>query len=648
MNKIKNFFYSKQAVGNRIKYKILGLKISKKNKKILNSKSYRLADLRKKITDAIQCPDIKVVSFDIFDTLLVRPALDPQDIFVLLADRFNKKFNIDFIKMRLPAEAECGKKYATIFDIYEYIKNKYGLSEEQMQTLLQEEIALEKQLLTIRQDTREFYELAIRCGKTVIAISDMYLPADVLEAALTKNGFTEIKKVYVSNAMQARKDEGDLFTKVVADLKQEALVHIGDNYRSDFEIPSKMGIKACFYPKILDIVSGYDRQLYDMILDCKQNRSAEFLHKSLITGFVLNQYWVQHKAEQPNLFDSLTDFANLFLAPYLCYMALWLQNQYSIQTYYKKIYFIARDGYLPQKVYDLLNDGSFLTTSYVYASRIAYWTGIYSSFSDLLYKQEPCMTEDYTLQDFLKAYLPDVLLYKFITDHLSSGQLSLPVRENIETCDALLRPYEKELKNWYESQKKLAGQYYRNIFKEAGGRILVFDTGYSGSISGGLTVLAKKPVDKIYIHETGANIVRDMEQKTCTYIIKNGIYAQQYTALDLLLEECFSPLEGTCIGFTESEEGAKPVLETVEINEKMQAAQNEIQKTVIHFAAAFKKTFGSYLYCLHITDINHLIELFIKSIKKRPRQKNIFQNIVFTDRAVRHVQISLADKIRLP
>ena len=94
MNKIKNFFYSKQAVGNRIKYKILGLKISKKNKKILNSKSYRLADLRKKITDAIQSPDIKVVSFDIFDTLLVRPALDPQDIFVLLADRFNKKFNI--------------------------------------------------------------------------------------------------------------------------------------------------------------------------------------------------------------------------------------------------------------------------------------------------------------------------------------------------------------------------------------------------------------------------------------------------------------------------------------------------------------------------------------------------------------------------
>lgn len=139
-----------------------------------------------------------------------------------------------------------------------------------------------------------------------------------------------------------------------------------------------------------------------------------------------------------------------------------------------------------------------------------------------------------------------------------------------------------------------------------------------------------------------------MEQKTCTYIIKNGIYAQQYTALDLLLEECFSPLEGTCIGFTESEEGAKPVLETVEINEKMQAAQNEIQNTVIHFAAAFKKTFGSNLYCLHITDINHLIELFIKSIKKRPRQKNIFQNIVFTDRAVRHVQISLADKIRLP
>ncbi len=647
MNKIKDFFYSKKVVGNRIKYKILGIKISKKNNAILNSKSYRLAELRKKITDAIQSPDIKVVSFDIFDTLLVRPALDPQDIFVLLADRFNKEFNIDFMKIRLPAEAECGKKYSTIFDIYNYIKNEHNLSEKQAQTLLQEEIALETQLLTARQDTREFYELAVRCGKTVIAVSDMYLPADVLEAVLTKNGFTEIKKIYVSNAMQARKDEGGLFAKVVADLKQDAMVHIGDNYRSDFEIPSKMGIKACFYPKILDIVSGYDRQLYDLILDCKRNRSAEFLHKSLITGFVLNQYWAQHNAEQPNLFDSLSDYVNLYLAPYLCYMALWMQNQYSIQTYYKKIYFIARDGYLPQKVYDLLNDGRFLTTSYVYASRIAYWTGVYSSFSELLHKQGPCMTEDYTLQDFLKAYLPDPLLYKSVTDNLTSRQLSLPVRENIAACDALLQSYEKELNQWHESQKKLAAQYYRNVFREAGERVLLFDIGYNGSVSEGLSVLTEKPADKIYIHETETNIVKDMEQKTCTYILKNGVYAQQYTALDLLLEECFSPLEGTCLGFTETAEGVQPVLETMVSSKKMRVAQNKMQDAALHFAATCKETFGSYLYRLHIADMNHLTELFIKSIKKRPRQKIIFQDIVFADRAVRHMQISLADKIRL-
>ena len=102
-------------------------------------------------------PNIKVVSFDIFDTLLYRPCVNPIDIFYLIAERINQKYNIDFIKLRLNAESLLNNKNANIHDIYDFIKDYYHLDKELIEGIKKEEIAAEKQLLQVRDDIKEIY-----------------------------------------------------------------------------------------------------------------------------------------------------------------------------------------------------------------------------------------------------------------------------------------------------------------------------------------------------------------------------------------------------------------------------------------------------------------------------------------------------------
>ena len=97
------------------------------------------AHIRAMISD----PAVKIVSFDVFDTLLVRPALQPRDIFHLLARRVNALYGVDFIRMRWDAEAELGRINADIHEIYDFMAEKHGLDARTRDALLEEEVRCE-------------------------------------------------------------------------------------------------------------------------------------------------------------------------------------------------------------------------------------------------------------------------------------------------------------------------------------------------------------------------------------------------------------------------------------------------------------------------------------------------------------------------
>ena len=57
--------------------------------------------------------------------------------------------------------------------------------------------------------------MALALGKKVICVSDMYLPKDVIEKILEKNGYNELSNVYVSSELKITKAHKDLFKYVL-------------------------------------------------------------------------------------------------------------------------------------------------------------------------------------------------------------------------------------------------------------------------------------------------------------------------------------------------------------------------------------------------------------------------------------------------
>src|SRR5699024_10157718 len=188
------------------------------------------------IEKCIENPNISYVSFDIFDTLLVRPAIEPRDIFYLIAQRVDKKYKLDFMSMRYDVESEMNDKYASIYDIYEFIQKKYQLKSSVTRAIMKCEIECETQLLFPRLDGKKLYDLAVKNKKHIIAVSDMYLPSDILRHILDKSGYDKIEQVFVSNEFQGRKSDSRLFRAVTGNLKisPKSILHIGDNYQSDY------------------------------------------------------------------------------------------------------------------------------------------------------------------------------------------------------------------------------------------------------------------------------------------------------------------------------------------------------------------------------------------------------------------------------
>ena len=278
---------------------------------------YNIYEIRNKIKQSIKFSTAEYVSFDMFDTLLVRPCILPADIFAFIAEKVDKKYNIDFYSMRINAEA--GLNNANIYDIYNAIQQRYELSDELKNILLQEEIDVETKLLSVRKDVKEFYDLAVEKNKKIIVISDMYLPSDILLNILHGKGYDKISKVYVSNEHKLNKGNGGLFDFVIKDLGTNNILHIGDSLVSDYKIPLNMSINAHYYPKVIEILHK-NYPLIAKVIDTSFANNLETRNRNMLIGFALNHYWFNKNEYNSKIFNSLEDFSNLFLAPYLFYI----------------------------------------------------------------------------------------------------------------------------------------------------------------------------------------------------------------------------------------------------------------------------------------------------------------------------------------
>lgn len=281
--------------------------------------------------------DYDIVSFDIFDTLLKRNVKKPIDVFYYMEKKYNIK---GFCKERVRAEKIARRKYnreITLRDIYQEMSINF----------MNEEMETESELLVINRDIFPVLEKCLK-SKTVIIVSDMYLPEEFIKTILEREKIKGYKKLYLSSTIGLTKSSGELFEYVLKDLKssREKIIHIGDSIKSDYEMPKKMGINAYHIPTY--------------IKKAEYQISGNDIEKNIINSFINNTV----SKEMDDYYRFGYEKFGMFLWGY----SKWLHDAV-IDSQIKKIYFFSRDGLIMKKAFDnLYND---VETHYLEVSRRA-------------------------------------------------------------------------------------------------------------------------------------------------------------------------------------------------------------------------------------------------------------------------------------
>ena len=279
-----------------------------------------------------------VVSFDVFDTLVKRDVPTPSDVFFVMERQLQREGfsdGKDFAKKRIEAEKSARTKYpereVTLKEIYECLQLDIDNKTRLMQLECETEIAVS----TPHIPMKEIYDECVRKGKTILFISDMYLPSSIILNILQKNGYTT-GKLYVSSESGLTKHSGKLFSYIQ---EQETLVpkkwvHIGDTISSDYLIPKKLGIRSFLIdhdPKYNTIVN---RKLY------RANKEYQAL-----TQFINNRI-----SRYSGFYEQL---GYAVLGPLLYGFVKWLDAQ-DLED--ETIVFLARDGALLKEAFEIISN----------------------------------------------------------------------------------------------------------------------------------------------------------------------------------------------------------------------------------------------------------------------------------------------------
>lgn len=533
----------------------------------------------------------KAVSFDLFDTLILRPLLSGTDVLRLLARSIQKEYGIDVEAARLCAQSSLGDPFATTQMLWHSVADHLGFPLPLADMFAQKEFELEKKLLFPREIGKRIYDYAVSRGKRIIIVSDMHFTSSQLTVLLDQWGYRRISKVYVSCERKAVKRTGELFDVVLADeapLEPWQIVHIGDSQKADVLAPQSRGICALHLPKDIRILSAY--LPVEQILSPK----GDDLYAHVVYGFAVSRFmqdWAGQKDPNP-----LAVYTHLVVWPMLLHVVLQLLTSPQIQESgkYRKLFFASRDGYLTKKAYDILAP-SFahrLESHYLLTSRIACRILCEDHCYDRL--TAPFLPDSCTLRDFIIPTVTDPVLRREILSGLPEEALSTPVKEKPELCIAILSPYESRLEAHHQEKKKAAFQYYSALFGDAPS-VLIADCGFSGTISDFLTkgFHGAKKFDKAFFWENEKNKHLDALNGTTTY---TAFPEKKGHAVAPMAESLFSETAGSCLGFSRDPSGRiLPVYEELWQPETMISDIQFVQVLAVDLTRQFHELFGDLL-----------------------------------------------------
>ncbi len=338
------------------------------------------------------------VSFDLFDTLLMRRYLLADDVPRAAALRTSFPRIEIFVKARRQAEAN-GAALQKIGRIYEEAAAVADITEEQMHRLKDAEFERELKETAARKRVVQLLEYARRRGKKIFILTDMYYERKQLRKLCIHCGIAvEEDEIFVSCAMGASKECGDAFELLKSKAGTEDIVHIGDHAVSDIQNAKRHGIDT------IHLLSSYEMlshsTLAGMLCDLGSYEKRCFL--GLMAASLWNDPFALNKTRGKVQIHRFWDFG-YFMGPVFYSFACWLVCQAS-QHGIQQMLLPGRDGFLIKRILDILQPE--FTYIYIHASRRAYKFAALKNEADI----RQVLDEDY------KGSLEELYAVRFFTD----------------------------------------------------------------------------------------------------------------------------------------------------------------------------------------------------------------------------------------
>lgn len=491
-----------------------------------------------------------IISFDIFDTLILRNIFQPTDIFRILAKFAKDEFDIDdFFQKRVEGEKKARDKVknseADFQEIYDEVEKLCGCNIEKIKQM---ELQLEMEFSVINPYMMEIWKYASEQKKTIIFISDMYLSSDFIKKLLKKNGY-KVEHLYVSNEYRKNKGSKELYELVGQELncKKTNWLHIGDNEYSDYKQAKEFGINAYHYKNVSTYYEGTkELSISESVLIGIQNN---YLYNG-----IQENYWNKFGAK--NAFPIYFGFAK------------WL---YDLTKEEDNLFFLARDGYIIKKIYDMFckMDENTIFTNYIYVSRKVLQLPLLGTMPELdkVIRQLTDRTEldgEITLRETLyKVGIRDMdkaEKYMNAFGFLNLDEIVSP--EKLYMAQNLIVKLSGEVRKYFSDKRKLLERYFEQEKVNCWNKLNVMDVGWKGSSQEVIEKILGKDVIGYYFG-TADTLSRN---KFCTmygWIFDDWnpttVASEVYRYINMY-ELLFSAPHGSTIDYKEENERIIPVL----------------------------------------------------------------------------------------
>lgn len=551
-----------------------------------------------KIIDDVHSHNIKIVSCDIFDTLIFRHVKNPSAVFAKSYMKSSRQMpeyvaSEDWKNLRIYMEKQARKNHfqrynnyeVTLNEIYSYLPDFFG----DRHSLMENEIVSEIENCFVNEEIYNTLSELRKRGYVIVLISDMYLSKSAIERILSSCdvNLELFDAIYLSNEYQQSKRYGGLFKELINkyNIQPNELYHIGDNTESDIASARRLGIITYFYSLISESRFEYPELYIESFAPYKCDENMQTLR--IISAGESEEYW--HK------------LGALILGPFFAAFAQWIvmvSNRRGIH----RIRPIMREGDFLSKLINAAVSENHLNIDVkpLYASRMATFSANFNVIGEkeieyLFSTYNICVKDVFDLLNIKeKLYLFDEM-----KDYQSNQLMAVSVEGDSAYNKILNWLTDEETIKYIREKNSNSSQVAMTYFKGIGldELSITIDVGWRGSIQKAINKLyessGEKSVPSHYLCVAKPDVADNLFPNTDIrgFLGNFGSYEDvTRTVFPRIIELALLSTKGTTLGYKQEDGRVLPIIQEINYPEWQVKAAKLIQNGIL----AFQKNYYKY------------------------------------------------------